>query len=162
MIKRYWKIIAALVVILAAGVGIGYSLGVREQKDRHRNMIKPESWAVMMMRRLDHELELTDEQKASLKPILEKTGEEIHQTRKQAMMTSWASIRSCYEEMEAHLSADQVEELKVSRQKLRERLQNPSNRPPGRPGSPMRPGGQKPGGQSGFPPGGKGNLKPSP
>tara|TARA_R110002096_G_scaffold200639_13_gene384767 strand:+ start:20123 stop:20587 length:465 start_codon:yes stop_codon:yes gene_type:complete len=139
MVRRYLKIVAALLVILIAGVGIGYSVGLREGKQRHRKMGKPEGWATMMMNRLDSELDLTAEQRDAIQPILQKTSSELHQYRRMAMNRSWTSIREFYEELETHLSDEQKEELKASRQKVRERLQNQPNRkgepspPPGPP-----------------------------
>lgn len=124
MMKRYSKIIAALLIILMAGVGIGYSFGIREGKQHHRKMGKPGGWAEMMMKRLDGELNLTEEQRATIEPILQKTGSDLQQYRRLAMNRSWTSIRTFYEELETHLSPEQVEALKDSRQKLRERLQN--------------------------------------
>lgn len=124
MMKRYSKIIAALLIILMAGVGIGYSFGVREGKQHHRKMGKPEGWAAMMMKRLDGELDLTEEQRTAIEPLLQKTGSDLQQYRRLAMNRSWTSIRTFYEKLETHLTPDQVEALKASRQKLRERLQN--------------------------------------
>ncbi len=141
MMKRYWKIVAALLVILIAGGGIGYSLGIRKSQQRHRNMGKPEGWSMMMMRRLDQELDLTDEQKTAIRPMLRETGATLHQHRREAMMKSWEVIRGFYEQLETHLSAEQVEQLKTSRQRIKERLQNSGGRP-GRPG--MRPPGPPP------------------
>ncbi|MEM1295867.1 MAG: hypothetical protein AAGH89_10915 [Verrucomicrobiota bacterium] len=124
MMKRYSKIVTALLIILIAGVGIGYSFGIREGKQRHRKMGKPDGWSTMMMRRLDSELDLTDEQRQTIEPILQKTGSDLHQTRKMAMNRSWTSIRNFYEELETLLTKEQKEQLKASRQNIRERLQN--------------------------------------
>ena len=131
--KHYWKIILALAVILLAGTGIGFGLGKQTTKRHFQNRNiggpRPEMWQDTMLRRLTGNLDLTDEQKAEIRPLLRQTSEKMHEHRRRAMQESWREIRVFYQHLETHLDEEQQAKLKATRDKIRERVQRAGGKP---------------------------------
>lgn len=145
--KRTWKILAALAVILLAGAGMGYGLGKHNSQQEVRRMARPEDYNHMMMRRLTHQLELTDEQKEVVRPMLRDASEQIYQTNRAARLKNWQTVRGFYEELESMLDEEQKAQLEESRKKVAERIRQQREQFGPRPGGPGSPGG--PGGPGG-------------
>jgi len=142
MIKRYWKIALALVVIFAAGAGLGYSIGLRNSRSHFTRMRDPGNWQTMMLDRLDHQVTLTDEQRQKIQPLFRKLGEETGKIRMEADRQNRECFGKFYQEVNPILTEEQRKLLEEERRRLRERLKD--GPPPG--GGPFYRGG--PGGPS--------------
>ena len=122
---RYWKVIAALLVIFCAGQGFGYIWGSRMGSDASNRSVRTwtQGWVKQTMTQLERELDLTNTQLASIEPTLQRAGESIRTERRRALFQIHLNILDVHSEIESHLSEDQRIKLDESREKLRRRIQ---------------------------------------
>ncbi len=131
-LSRRWKISLVLVAIFVAGAISGSVLTIITVKrfvDRGRG---PEIWTGAMMRLYKEELQLTPEQEAHLRPMMEEAGRELHVTRQHAIMESGFVIRRMNDAIEKELTPEQKVRFDKLRAELRARLHN-TNAPPSGP-----------------------------
>lgn len=163
-----WKVVAAFVGVFIAGTVFGgfFALGVGQRfLDGRRG--PPQFTDPGLLARYVDRLQLTDEQRTKIKPILDKVQTEVNEIRRQATIDTAAVIKPIVEKAEVDLkkilTAEQSAKL-GDLQKNRELNPDLQGRG-GRGGGPPNFGGQGrggiPGGQNGFP-GGRGGSQRGP
>ncbi len=132
----HWKISLALVVIFVAGAGVGWVAGRQALFARQKAMSRPGFWDGMVLKRMDERLGLTAEQKITLEPMVKETAQRLQAQRRRAAWEQMQIVRSFYEEVEPHLTAEQRERIERYRQQMREKWRDEGPMPllPGRPG----------------------------
>jgi Spy/CpxP family protein refolding chaperone len=162
-----WKVVAAFVGVFIAGTVFGglFALGVGQRYlDGRRG--PPQFTDPGLLARYVDRLQLTEEQRAKIKPILDKVQTEVNEIRRQATIDTAAVIKPIVEKAEVDLkkilTAEQSAKL-GDLQKNRELNPDLQGRS-GRSGPPNFGGqgrGGNPGGQNGFP-GGRGGGQRGP
>ena len=92
------------------------------QFPRGNNQPKPENFGPQQLRRLTDGLDLTKEQKEAIKPILQKTSDELKEMRKESIAQATRVIEVMDTAVAALLTPAQRERLKVLRAEERVRM----------------------------------------
>ncbi len=122
-VKRSWKVIPALVAIFLAGGISGFLLAAVVVKQSAQRMARPEFWQARTMERMERRLDLTDEQKEQVRPILESTSVRIFEHYRDASMQSWQEVRVLFEELDTILDAEQQAKVEETRERIRKRVE---------------------------------------
>jgi Spy/CpxP family protein refolding chaperone len=122
-----WKVILAFVGVFLAGVVCSEPL--TRWLLVHRQENRP-AFAERTMRRFEHELRLTDAQKAKIAPILERTQDEWRRLRAENVRSLTAVIDRMHAEIAAELSAEQRARLEGMTREFRARAERLRGRPP--------------------------------
>lgn len=149
---KYWRVTLALLTVFFAGAVLGFIGGTAAAKRKFQQLAMPESWAGQMMRRMDHELNLSAEQRQQAAPLLRNAARDLYATRRQATLAGMQHVRGFYSSLEPILTPEQKKKLEQAKERMKQRFkEGGENRPPfsgaqGRPpfGFPPRPGGSKP------------------
>lgn len=142
---RYWRVILALVTVFLAGGLMGFTAGTEAAKRKVQQLNMPENWSGLMMRKLDHDLGLTEEQRQQVAPLLRTAARDLFNTRRQAAVSSMQHVRTFYTALEPILTPEQKRKLEVAKERMKQRykegFENRSFGPggPGRPPFPMPP-----------------------
>ncbi len=153
------KLILLLVGIFLAGAVAGGFVTVEYVQAKLRERGQPEQWGPARLKLLEKRLELTEEQKEKLKPIIKRDVEELNKLRQ----SGFNETRRILQRMEADIAAVLTPEQKVKfdkvNEEMRERIRKQweqrrgerrDGRPPGAPGEgkdgppPPPPDGKKP------------------
>ena len=117
-------------IFLAGGVAggsIGWTASTRQHEPRHRREFPDaKRMGEFMLRRLEERVGLTQEQVATLRPILEQSAQDIREVHGKALQEVEAVIRRTHEEIAATLdiSVGTVKSrLARGRQELRRKLE---------------------------------------
>ena len=119
-----WKVVLAFLGIFVAGILSGGMLGMRFG----RHLMPPqnrgtlgENFGPQMMKRLGEQLELTPEQTAQIRPIVERAQTEVQQLRKDHVREVTKAMDQMHTEVSAILTPPQRVKLEELRTKFRER-----------------------------------------
>ena len=98
-------------IFLAGGVAggsIGWTASTRQHEPRHRREFPDaKRMGEFMLRRLEERVGLTQEQVATLRPILEQSAQDIREVHGKALQEVEAVIRRTHEEIAATLTPEQ-------------------------------------------------------
>ncbi|MEY4488151.1 MAG: hypothetical protein RIQ79_659 [Verrucomicrobiota bacterium] len=106
-------------IFLSGAVAGGFAV---RQLPRGNNQPKPENFGPQQLRRLTDGLDLTKEQKDAIKPILQKTSDELKEMRKESIAQATRVIEAMDTAVAALLTPAQRERLKVLRAEERVRM----------------------------------------
>jgi Spy/CpxP family protein refolding chaperone len=106
-------------IFLSGAVAGGFAV---RQFPRGNNQPKPETFGPQQLRHLTDGLDLTKEQKNAIKPILQKTGDELKEMRKESIAQATRVIDAMDASVAALLTPVQRERLKVLRAEERVRM----------------------------------------
>jgi len=155
-----WKVIVAFVAVFMAGSVFGgfFALRIGRQvatQNRPGGMAaKPAAFAppagLQLLRRFADRLELTDEQREKLYPVVSRAEEQLGRIRQTSLEQTATILRRMQQEFRAVLTPPQIRALdrlqRIQNENLRrerEQRQRAQNFGPGpQPGMPVRPGGQ--------------------
>ena len=128
-IREYWKIIVGLVSIFIGGLGFGAVL----ESLRHRDAPLPQpetrqtgDWIESTIDSLANSLELTDTQKAEIRPQVEATAREIQLSRESALLKFEISLLELHRTIAPKLDPEQREALLKSQESLEKRIRRRS------------------------------------
>lgn len=102
-----WKVILAFTGIFLAGILVGGLVTLRWGKNFAQRLPMSEQYGPQLMRRLVTQLDLTPEQQAKVKPIVDQAAEELHQLRRTTQRTSAAVLVRMQGEIAALLTPAQ-------------------------------------------------------
>ena len=125
-LRQSWKIVAALLLIFLGGQVFGYVLGARNAQGKagpSPSEIAAQSWSEKALVALQNDLELTDEQMAAARPILETAGDKIVKERKRALFQIHLYALAVHDELLPVLDQDQQAKIKKSRQRTKQTIE---------------------------------------
>lgn len=127
--KAVVYLIAIFIAGLAAGGAGGFALSKRSE---HRKGTRPDPKAMVehILGGLKHELKLTEEQVRQIRPLIERTSEEIHTCHEGVGAQIGALIKEGNRRMEAFLTPEQKEKLAEMERQREERSRNRSEPKP--------------------------------
>ncbi len=155
-----WKVIVAFVAVFMAGSVFGGFFALRigrqvaEQNRPGGMAANPAAFAQpagpQLLRRFAERLELTDEQREKLRPVVSRAEEQLGRIRQTSLEQTETILRRMQQEFRAALTPQQIRTLdrlqRIQNENLRrerEQRQRAQNFGPGpQPGMPVRPGGQ--------------------
>jgi len=121
--NRNLKVSLLIVGIFVCGVVVG---GVAAKQflgpDRPPGGGGPEGFGPSVMRRLAAELELSEQQRASIEPIIKKAGDELRDLRQESMKQSGAVIEAMNAAVAAELTEAQREKFTVLKEAQKARM----------------------------------------
>ena len=148
-----WKVIFAFVAVFIAGSVFGgfFALRIRQQVVPRGGaepvLLPPQNLpAIPLLRRFAERLELTDEQREKLRPIVLKAENELNRVREDSMRGSQSILQRVQQEFRAELTPrqrrqlDQMEERQrdiMRQERMRKNQPQPFGPPGGGPGRPF-------------------------
>jgi hypothetical protein len=123
-LPTYWKIYGALLVIFVSGSTLGYVTGQRSAPPviaLAAPVAKDEvivEWAEKALAGLDGTLALTDEQVATLRPVLERTGEKVFHQRDRALFQISLEVLAVHDALLPYLDPEQQKKLVKSKENM--------------------------------------------
>ena len=130
--NKPWKVILAFTGIFVAGLLVGGLVTLRWGRNIVQRMPMGERFAPQLMERLAKDLDLTPDQQARLKPIIDRENEELRQLRRTAQRTTAAVLVRLESEIAAVLTPEQKakfdEQVKARREKMRHFMEERSHR----------------------------------
>ena len=118
-----WKLIAGFLLVFIAGAATGFfvatTIGHQFMFAQHR----PGVFARAMKNRLQWQLRLTDEQIATISPIIDKTGAKIEEIRGDTGKNVRETIAEAHREIAQYLTPEQKERLKQMEERRRQWMQ---------------------------------------
>lgn len=147
---KAWKVILAFVVVFMAGAGTGSLIALRYAQAFMPQPRQPgvvvQQFGVMQMQRLAERLDLTDEQREKIKPIVQKSAADLRRLSADSQRETRDILTSMHNQVAALLTPDQVKKFDQMRQQMQRRMnQQFQDRP--------RWSGAAPGGPNGRPQG---------
>ena len=136
---KYWRVVVALVTVFLAGGLMGFIGGATAAKRKIQQLNKPENWSGLMLQKLNHELKLSEEQRAKVAPLLQSTGRDLFAARRQAMVTSFQHLRTLYTSLEPILTEEQKKKLEHAKEKMRQQFKEGGEIRPFAPPGPLKP-----------------------
>lgn len=110
-IVKYWKVLLAMVGIFLAGAVVGgvvtSALAVRIVKER----LNPDNWTANAMERLDRELNLSDEQKRDLEPIVQEAVGKTRRIIRRAGAAWYRNFMSAKRDIDPYLNPEQRQKM---------------------------------------------------
>ncbi len=157
---RTWQVILATVVIFIAGLVTGgaTAFGIVRWVGHHRGLNpgalaqgspragQPMQFGPLQLRRLENKLDLTDEQRARIAPILNRTGEELGRDRREVQLRTALAIEKMQDDVAEALTPPQREKFEemVAQQRARfQQLRRSLQQPPAQADRPAEPGAPK-------------------
>lgn len=125
--NQRWKVILAFVGVFLAGVICSEPL--TRWLLVHRQQNRP-PFAERTMRRFEHELRLTGEQKARISPILDRVQEDWRRTRADNVRNLTAIIDRMHADIATELSTEQRAKLEQMTREFKQRAERLRGRPP--------------------------------
>jgi len=153
---KAWKVILAFVVIFMAGAGTGSLIALRYAQaflpqPRQPGMVV-QQFGVMQMQRLAERLDLTEEQREKIKPIVQKSAADLRRLSADSQRETRDILTSMHNQVAALLTPDQVKKFDQMRQRMNQQFQDRPHWSGAAPGGPngrsQGPGG--PGSGQGF------------
>lgn len=123
-LKTILALSGIFLVGLVAGAVIMFGVGRRIQAVRNA----PEQWSPLLMQRLAGELELSEEQREAVRPILTTGTEEIRQLRQRSIAQTIEIMQRMERDITAHLTPEQKVKYERIREERRERLRRLAER----------------------------------
>lgn len=128
--NKAWKVVLIFSVVFLAGAIAGGFTYARFARTVVESRIRAEQFAASQMKRLEETLELTPEQIAKIKPVVDVTGDELGRMRRETI--------AAFQQMEAgitkELTSEQREKFEEMQRRMRERRDRDRDR--GGPGGP--------------------------
>jgi Spy/CpxP family protein refolding chaperone len=119
-----WKVILAFTGIFLAGILVGGLVTLRWGKNMAQRLPMSEQYGPQLMRRLVTQLDLTPEQQAKIKPIVDQAAQELRQLRRTTQRTSASVIERMQGEIAAQLTPEQKVKYDEQVSKQRERMRH--------------------------------------
>lgn len=124
--NRPWKVIFAFVGVFLAGGVFGGFVSLRLVKHhletaRRRGPVAMEQFSPQIFKRLSDRLELTDEQKEKLRPIIRQADADLRRLRQTGTRDAMAVAERMHGEVAALLTPAQMEKQEKLKQEMRER-----------------------------------------
>lgn len=119
--NRPWKVILAFALVFVAGAIFGGALAPRWLRLDFDLQNRP-PFTERVMKRLDEELHLTDAQRASILPIVERMAEETQRMRRDGAQTYRTVMDGYNAEIALQLTPEQRTKLEEMRKRFRERV----------------------------------------
>jgi len=117
-----WKVILAFTGIFLAGVLVGGLVTLRVVRNVAHRLPMSDQFGPQLMRRLVTQLELSPDQEAKLKPIVDQAAEELRQLRHTTQRTTESVIVRMQGDISALLTPAQKTKLDALVDQQRERL----------------------------------------
>ena len=117
-----WKVILAFTGIFLAGVLVGGLVTLRVVRNVAHRLPMSDQFGPQLMRRLVTQLELSPDQEAKLKPIVDQAAEELRQLRHTTQRTTESVIVRMQGDISALLTPAQKAKLDALVDQQRERL----------------------------------------
>lgn len=134
---KTWKVVLAFAVIFMAGAGTGSLIALRFAKKFMPQPREPgvvvEQFSMMYMQRLAGRLELTDGQKEKIRPILQKTGEDIRRLSHDSQRETHDVMARMDDQVSALLTPEQQKRFVEMQRRRNQEFQNRGYRGPGGP-----------------------------
>jgi Spy/CpxP family protein refolding chaperone len=105
--NKPWKVILAFTGIFLAGVLVGGLVTLRVGRHFAQRLPMAEGFGPQLLGRLVTQLELTPEQQAKIKPIVDQAAEELHELRRTTQRSSAAVIVRMQGDISAQLTPAQ-------------------------------------------------------
>jgi hypothetical protein len=135
---KYWRVILALVSVFLAGGLMGFIGGATAAKRKIQQLNVPENWSSFILRKLDHELKLTEEQRQKIRPLLQSTAQDLSGVRRQAILSSMHHLKTLYGSLEPILTGEQKQKLAKAKEKLKQQYKESGEVRSLAPGGPLR------------------------
>lgn len=124
--NRPWKVILAFLGVFVAGAVFGGFLSLRMarnfiDKARLRGPAPMEQFTPQIFKRLSARLELTDDQKEKIRPIIKQADEELRRLRQTGTREAIAVAERMHEQVAGLLTAAQLQKLETMKREMRER-----------------------------------------
>ena len=119
-----WKVILAFTGIFVAGILVGGLVTLRWGKNFAQRSPGGEQFGPQLMARLVTQLDLTPEQQAKVKPIVDQATEELRQLRHTTQRTTAALLVRLQGDIAATLNPDQKAKFDTQVGQARERIRH--------------------------------------
>lgn len=119
--NRTFKLSLLIVGIFACGVVVG-GFGAKRLSHPARPPGGPEGFGPSVLRRLTSELELSEQQRAAIEPIIKKAGDDLRLLRQESMKQSGAVIEAMDTAVSAELTPAQREKFVVLKEAQKARM----------------------------------------
>jgi Spy/CpxP family protein refolding chaperone len=130
---KTWQVVLATIAIFVGGLVTGGALafGVIHWLALHRpfiaaqfvNRAQVQQFGPQLMKGFENKLDLTDDQRALIEPIVHRTAAQLGRDRHEIQLTSALAIEKMQDEISAVLTPDQRVKFEALIAKQRERLQ---------------------------------------
>lgn len=118
-----WKVIFAFAGVFVAGGVCGVLVGPRLMKPARPARPTAQQFATQMMDRLGKQLQLSDEQKAQITPIVQRAQDEMIAQRREHFSGVTRVTQQMNVDISAYLTPEQKAKLDELSRKLRERVE---------------------------------------
>lgn len=122
--NKPWKVILAFTGIFIAGLLVGGLVTLRWGKNLGQRSPRGEQFGAQMLQRLITQLELTPEQQAKVKPIIDQGSEELRQLRRTTQRTTAGVLERMQGEIAAVLTPEQKAKFDQQVSRQRERIRS--------------------------------------
>ena len=122
--SKSWQVWLVLGGIFAFGGVCGAIAGFRIGREGHRHAPPPRDWVLRRMDRIGQELGLTPEQKARIRPIVQRHIDELMKSWRQSIAASREVIDRMQREIAAELTPEQRAHLEKFLQERREHVRS--------------------------------------
>jgi Spy/CpxP family protein refolding chaperone len=119
-----WKVILAFAGIFVAGILVGGLVTLRWGKNFTQKQPGGEQFGPALMQRLVKQLDLTPDQQAKVKPIVDSATEELRQLRRTTQRTTAAVVVRMQGDIAAVLTPDQKAKFDTQVSQARERIRH--------------------------------------
>ncbi|HWA10595.1 MAG TPA: hypothetical protein VG838_14215 [Opitutaceae bacterium] len=144
--EKTWKVVLAFVVIFMAGTVTGSVIALRVARSFMPPQRPPgavvEQFGAMQLQRLARQLELTDDQKEKIRPIAQKTGDDLRKLSRDSQKETHDVIARMDDQVSALLTPEQQKKFAEFQKRRYQEFLNRGYRGPGPMGG--RPQGQHP------------------
>ena len=127
--NQTWKAILAFTGIFIAGAVFGGFLTLRfyPQPEPAARTARPlptslDQITPQILRRLAHRLELTEEQKEKIRPIIAEADREMRRLRQEGFRATMTVSKQMYAQLARELTPEQAEKLEQMQREMRERV----------------------------------------
>ena len=118
--NKPWKIIIVLLGIFAAGGVTGGFVTLKVWRDKITNRPVPEEWEPKHLKKLSDRLNLTDEQKEQVRPIIRRNIELLNRLRNECMEETRVVVEAMQREISEMLTPEQRVKFEQMNRELRE------------------------------------------
>jgi Spy/CpxP family protein refolding chaperone len=130
---KTWQVVLATIAIFIGGLvtGAAMAFGVVHWLAVHRpfiaaqfvNRAQVQQFGPQLMKSFENKLDLTDDQRAQIEPIVRRTAAQLSRDRHEVQLTTALAIEKMQDEISAVLTPDQRTKFDALIAKQRERLQ---------------------------------------
>lgn len=119
-----WKVILAFTGIFLAGILVGGLVTLRWGRNIVQRGPMGDQFAPRMLERLTNDLQLTADQQAKIKPIIEERTAELRQLRRTTQKATANVLEHMQSDIAAQLTPEQKAKFEVELKKQREKLRH--------------------------------------